>query len=70
MAGLAGPLWSATYTQGRQETSSWGGSDNTGISEAAWFVDGQQLTRDPGACDYSQPVPCPEMSADTAHPLN
>ena len=70
MTGPAGPLWSATYTQGRQESSSWGGSDNTGISEAAWFVDGQQQTRDTGACDYSQPVPCPNMAADTAHPLD
>jgi hypothetical protein len=69
MTGPAGPLWSSTYTQGRQETSSWGGSDNTGISEAAWFVDGQQQTRDTGACDYSQPVPCPNMPADTPHPV-
>jgi hypothetical protein len=70
MTAPAGPLWSATYTQGRKETSSWGGSDNTGISEAAWLVDGQQETRDTGACDYSQPVPCPNMAADTPHPVD
>ena len=58
------------YTQGRQERRAWGGSDNTGISEAAWFVDGQQQTRDSGACDYSQPVPCPDMAADTPHPVD
>ena len=67
MNGPSGPLWSATYTQGRQESSSWGGSDNTGISEAAWFVDGRNRPRLAAACDYSQPVPCPNMAADTSH---
>jgi hypothetical protein len=31
LSGPSGPLWSTTYTQARNETSSWGGTDNTGI---------------------------------------
>jgi hypothetical protein len=70
LSGPSGPLWSATYTQGRNETSSWGGSDDTGISEAAWYIDGGQQTQDRNSCDYSRALPCPNMSADTPHGVN
>ena len=45
-------------------------SDNTGISEAAWFIDGRQQTADRNGCDYSRPLPCPNMPADTQHPVD
>jgi len=70
LSGPSGPLWSTTYTQARSETSSWGGTDNTGISEAAWYVDGLQQTQDRNGCDYSRPIPCPNMAADSAHAVD
>src|SRR3954454_8695768 len=63
------PLWSATYTQGREETSSWGGSDNTGVSEAPGSSTATNRPEIPGP-DYSRPVPCPNMAADTPHPVD
>jgi hypothetical protein len=67
LIGPSGPLWSGGYHQEGNESASFGGTDNTGISEAAWFVDGRQQTQDRGACDYTRTVPCPDMSADTSH---
>ncbi|MFL5855967.1 MAG: hypothetical protein ACJ77L_04375, partial [Solirubrobacteraceae bacterium] len=69
MSGPSGPLWSG-YQQGRQSSASFGGSDNTGIYEAAWFVDGRQQTSDRNDCDYSRPLPCPNMPSDTQHPVD
>jgi hypothetical protein len=34
MSGPAWPLWTGGYHQGRKESASFGGADNTGISEA------------------------------------
>jgi hypothetical protein len=34
----SGPLWTAGFQQGRQSSASFGGSDNTGIFEAAWWA--------------------------------
>jgi hypothetical protein len=70
MSGPSGPLWAGGFQQGRQSSASFGGSDNTGISEAAWFVDGRQYTSDRNGCDYSRALPCPNMPADTQHPLD
>jgi hypothetical protein len=67
MSGPSGPLWAGGYQQGRESSARFGGSDNTGISEAAWFVDGRQQTADRNGCDYSRPLPCPNMPADTLH---
>jgi hypothetical protein len=68
--GPSGPLWRPDGYHRGTETASYGGSDNTGISEAAWFIDGRQQTQDRGACDYSLPVPCPNMAPDTPHAVN
>jgi hypothetical protein len=70
MTGPSGPLWSSGYHQGRNESASFGASDNSGISETAWFVDGRQLTSDRGPCDYSFALPCPNMPADTPHAVD
>jgi hypothetical protein len=67
MSGPSGPLWNTGYHQGGKESASFGGSDNTGISEAAWFIDGRQQTQDRNGCDYSRPLPCPNMPPDTQH---
>ena len=68
--GPNGPLWRAEGYHRGTEVASFGGSDNTGISEAAWFIDGRQQTQDRGPCDYSRPVPCPNMAPDTPHAVN
>ena len=68
--GPTGPLWNPdAYHRGAQ-SASFGGTDNTGISEADWFIDGRQQTFDRGACDYSRPLPCSDMPADTQHGVN
>jgi hypothetical protein len=70
MSGPSGPLWAGGYHQGRKESASFGGTDNTGISVAAWFVDGLQQTMDRNGCDYSYALPCDNMPADTVHPVD
>jgi hypothetical protein len=67
MSGPSGPLWSSTGYHRGTETATFGGTDNSGILEADWFVDGKQQTQDRGACDFSRPVPCPNMAAATPH---
>jgi hypothetical protein len=67
ISGPSGPLWSSGYHRGGRESASFGGTDNTGISEASWFVDGRLQTQDRGACDYTRPVACTNMPADTPH---
>jgi hypothetical protein len=68
--GPAGPLWNPDAYHRGTESASFGGTDNTGISEADWFIDGRQQTFDRGACDYSRPLPCSDMPADTQHGVN
>ena len=67
--GPSGPLWRADGWHRGTENASFGGTDNTGIGEADWFVDGQQQTSDRGACDNSRPIPCADMTP-TAHALD
>jgi hypothetical protein len=68
--GPSGPLWNADGYHRGTERASFGGTDNTGIGEADWFVDGRQQTFDRGGCDYSRPLPCPDMPTDTQHAMN
>ena len=68
--GPSGPLWNAAGYHGGTQSASFGGSDNTGIGEADWFVDGRPQGFDRGACDFTRPLPCAEMPADTQHSLN
>jgi hypothetical protein len=65
----SGPLWRADGWHRGTESASFGGTDNTGIAEADWFVDGHQQTSDRGACDNSRPIPCADMTP-TAHALD
>jgi zinc-binding dehydrogenase len=67
--GPSGPLWHADGWHRGTESASFGGTDNTGISEADWFVDGRQQTADRGACDTSRPIPCADMTP-TGHGLD
>jgi hypothetical protein len=67
--GPSGPLWRADGWHRGTESASFGGTDNTGIGEADWFIDGHQQTFDRGACDNSRPIPCADMTP-TAHALN
>jgi hypothetical protein len=67
--GPTGPLWQADEWRRGTESATFGGTDNTGIGEAGWFIDGHQQTVDRGACDNSRPIPCADM-APTAHALN
>jgi hypothetical protein len=68
--GPSGPLWNADGYHRATESASFGGTDNTGIAEADWLVDGRQQTFDRGGCDYSRPRPCPDMLPDTQHSMN
>jgi hypothetical protein len=68
--GPTGPLWNPDAYHRGGESASFGGTDNTGISEADWFIDGRQQSFDRGACDYSRPLPCSDMPADTQHGVN
>jgi hypothetical protein len=68
--GPNGPLWNPDAYHRGTESASFGGTDNTGISEADWLIDGRQQTFDRGACDYSRPLPCSDMPADTQHGVN
>ena len=68
--GPSGPLWNPDGYHRGTESASFGGTDNTGISEADWFIDGHQQTFDRGACDYTRALPCPDMPANTQHTVN
>jgi hypothetical protein len=68
--GPTGSLWNPDAYHRGPESASFGGTDNTGISEADWLIDGRQQTFDRGACDYSRPLPCSDMPADTPHGVN
>jgi hypothetical protein len=68
--GPSGSLWNPDAYHRGTESASFGGTDNTGISEADWFIDGRQQTFDRGACDYSRRLPCSDMPADTQHGVN
>jgi hypothetical protein len=63
MSGPPGPLWASGYHQGGKESASFGGTDNTGISEAAWFVDNKPETAAPATIR----VPCPAQHAGRDH---
>jgi hypothetical protein len=67
--GPSGPLWRAEGWHRGTESASFGGTDNTGIGEADWYVDGHQQTSDRGACDNSRPIPCADLTP-SAHALN
>ena len=68
--GPSGPLWNADGYHRATESASFGGTDNTGIAEADWFIDGRQQTFDRGGCDYSRPRPCPDMPHGTQHSMS
>jgi hypothetical protein len=70
IGGPSGPLWNADGYHRGTESASFGGTDNAGIAEADWFVDGRQQTFDRGACDFSRPLPCSDMPAVTQHGMN
>ena len=67
--GPTGPLWRADGWHRGTESAAFGGTDNTGIAEADWFIDGHQQTFDRGACDNSRPIPCADMTP-MPHALN
>jgi hypothetical protein len=62
---IAGGLWDAgrsTYHKGI-ESLAFNATGLTGVSAVGLSVDGREMTRAAGRCDYARPLPCEPLSA-------
>ena len=61
ISNVGGGLASGSWERGMQSVT-WDSSDNTGIRSASLYVDGNQATNWNNSCDYTQVVPCSNLS--------
>jgi hypothetical protein len=64
--GIAGGLWDvggrSTYHKG-SESLAFNATALTGVSAVGLSVDGREITRTTGRCDFARPLPCEPLSA-------